>query len=68
MTPPVKPRRVVLTDAALGALTDSLTAHLAGEEGEGDLAEVKFDDLRRALAWATAERERRAVRRARRRK
>jgi hypothetical protein len=62
----VRARGPVLTNAALDAIVDSANAHLAGEEGEGDLAGTRFADLRRARDWAVAERERRAERKERR--
>lgn len=55
----------VLTAAALDAMAVSISAHLAGEEGEGDCAGVKHADLRRALNWIHEEERRRGVRRKR---
>jgi len=48
--------RTRLTIGALDAIVASCGAHLAGEEGEGDLSEIGFDDLERARTWAIEER------------
>lgn len=44
---------------ALRAIIAACSAGLAGEEGEGDLADVRFKDLETARAWAWDEVERR---------
>lgn len=61
-----RPKRVVLTNAALDAINAALAAALAGEEGEGDMAETAFADLERAQEWVYAEKARRAKRASRR--
>jgi hypothetical protein len=61
----MKKRRALLTNSALHALITSCSAHLAGEEGEGDLADVRFADLERAKLWANEELEAREQRRRR---
>ena len=51
--------RPKLTTPMLRAIAAACAAGLAGEEGEGDLADVPFKDLQRALHWANAELRRR---------
>lgn len=50
-----------LSLAALDAMLSAVAAALSGEEGEGDCAEVKHEDLRTAKRWIHAERTRRGA-------
>jgi hypothetical protein len=42
---------IKLTRRRLEAISSSLSAHLAGEEGAGDLADISHKDLQAALDW-----------------
>lgn len=50
-----------LTTKRLRAIEAALNAGLAGEEGEGDLAHVSFDDMEGALQWAQHQLSKRAA-------
>lgn len=56
-------RRRPLSLKALRAIIAACNAGLAGEEGEGDLSDIRFADLEAARAWAWAEVDRREARR-----
>jgi hypothetical protein len=43
-------KRVVWTEQTLDAAIESVCAHLAGEEGEGDMENIDFADLEAARA------------------
>jgi hypothetical protein len=57
-------KRIVLTDAAIEAIIAACESQLAGEEGEGDCADVKHKNLQRASDWSKEQLARRAARRA----
>jgi len=42
-----------LTKRLLDAMDAALTAALAGEEGEGDMADTSFKDLEDAASWVS---------------